>query len=128
MGRVKLIYIETTVIYILIFTFVSFIYYKSLIFKKLKNKINILEEKLIWKIPDYFKLIFPIIPNFTLKILRKYKKKLIESQLVEILNELIPLAEGGISCFDTLENICPELKEPIRNEIKFLLLRSKEYG
>lgn len=102
----------------------SLFYYKIILYKKNKDKVSFLEQKLLWKIPDFFKILFPLVPFWTTKILKKHKNKLIEKQLVQILNELIPLSDGGISCFETLENL--ELENPLKNEIDFLLIYSKQ--
>lgn len=121
-----MIYLVAIIFYFLVFISLSFIYYKFFDGVKKKNKINKLEQHLIWNIPKFFKIIFPVIPKKTKTILLNFKEKLIEQQLVEILNELISSSESGVSCFDTLESIVYELKEPIKNEIKYFLIYSKE--
>lgn len=120
------LYLIAILLYFLIFLILGFLYYKLFDSLKKKSKIEKLEQHLIWNIPKYFKIIFPIIPKKTKKVLLIYKEKLIETQLVEVLNELISSSESGVSCFDTLESIVTDLKEPIKNEIKYFIIYAKE--
>lgn len=120
------LYLLAVLFYFVIFLSLSFLYYKFFDGFKKKDRIKTLEESLLWNIPKYFKIIFPIIPKKTKNFLLIYKEKLIELQLVEILTELITSSESGVSCFDTLEEVINELKEPIKNEIKYFLIYAKK--
>jgi hypothetical protein len=123
-----LLYLLTLLFYFIIFFFLFFIYQKTFETLRRKKKISNLEHNLIWSIPKYLKVAFTISPSFTKNFLFKYKNKLLEQELIYLLNELIPSCEGGISCFETLENISKDIAQPLKNELNFFLIYSKKYS
>jgi len=120
-----LIYIISFLIYVLFFLLFTYLHLKTKDIIKRKNKLYNLEQNLIWNLPKVLKISFALLPNITKNFLYRYKDSLIESQLIEVFNELIPASEGGISCFETLESISSRIKEPLRNELSYFIILSK---
>ncbi|MFH1223643.1 MAG: type II secretion system F family protein [Pseudomonadota bacterium] len=123
-----MIYFYSLLVFALIFMFLSVIFSSYLKAVKNLKKINSLERKLLWKLPKKYNYSFAFLPELTKKLIIINKNKLIEQELLVLLNNLTSNLTGGISVTETIADSLTKIKPPLKNELSMFLILSKEHS
>ena len=123
-----MVYFYTLLIFSSIFIILSMLFSFYLKFKKNFKRINSLERKLLWKFPKKYGYVYALIPKLTEMLILRNKNKLIESELLELLNNLSSNLSGGVSVTGTIADCLPKIKPPLKNELSLYLILSKEHS
>jgi hypothetical protein len=123
-----MIYILSTIIFLIFFLVFSFIFVFRLRLKKNYRKTLSVQKKLLWKFPKIYSYMYALTPNLSISILDKVKNNLIEKELLIVLDHLSANLSAGISIQETLEKTLELIKAPLNNEIRFFLLLAKKHS
>ena len=123
-----MLYLKCTLIFFSIF-FASII---SIIFvartKKNFRRINGFERKILWKVPQIYTYIYGLCPHIAKLLISKIKNRMLEEELLILLENMGSNLGGGVSVFETVKTLIPKIKAPLKNELSVFVLLSKEHG
>jgi hypothetical protein len=123
-----MIYIVSTIIFILILSSLSNIFVFSTKFSKNRKRIRLLEKKLLWNIPSWLTLVYAALPGIGEKIIKKQKDTIMERQLLFLLGELSSNLIGGVSTSETITESLINVESPLKNKLSLYLMLSKKQG
>ncbi len=123
-----MIYLKSIFIFISIFiSSMAVIVIIANIRKNIK-KIKVFERKILWKTPKVYSYIHGFFPKFTKKIIGRTKDKLMEQELLILLDNMGTNLSGGLSVTETIKSITTKIKPPLKNELSLFIILAKKDG